>query len=125
MCTYFMNETTKTLKLFFIIHIVISVLAGVIALCVFDGEAFRNFIIGELLMSFSLLSMGFALYLGFFKKNIALLVGVIVFKWPILIYVVFKLIGNNQAYLGYLAAGFSIWIFSALIWSIFNQRVRL
>lgn len=124
MCTYSMNENTKTLKLFFIIHIVMAVLWAVISLCVLDGLALYNFIAGELLMSFSLTSIGFALYLGFFKKNIALLVGVIVFKWPILIYVVFKLIGNNQASLGYFAAGFSTWIFSALVWSIFNQKVR-
>ena len=124
MCIYSMNENTKILKLFFIIHIVMTILGAAAALCVLDKEALWSFLAGELLMSFSLTSIGFALYLGFFKKNIALLVGVIVFKWPILIYVVFKLIGNDQASLGYFAAGFSTWIFSALIWSIFNQKVR-
>lgn len=79
---------------------------------------------GELLISISLLSVGLGIYLGIFKKNIALLVGVIVFKWPILIYVVFKLVGNNQAYLGFFAAGFSIWVVSALVWAFSNPKDR-
>ena len=119
-----MNENTKTLKLFIIIHILVTLLGTIVALCVLNEGASKMFLIGELLMGFSLLSVGIAVYLGFYKKNIALLVGVIVFKWPILIYVVFKLVGENQAYFGYLAAGFSTWIFSAIIWSFFNQKVR-
>ena len=79
---------------------------------------------GVMLITLSLTSVGIGIYLGIFKKNIALLVGVIVFKWPILIYVVFKLVGNNQASLGYFAAGFSIWIISALVWAFSNPKDR-
>ena len=107
---------------FFVIHTVITVACSAAMLRVTSQLNALNFIIGQFYVWVSLTSISLAVYLFFLKKNIALLVGVIVFKWPILIYVVFKLAESVSVSPVYLALGFLPVLLSALIWSVFQKE---
>lgn len=106
---------------FFKIHLIITVLCTVLMLCVLSGGSQRNFITGQAYVWISLISVSLSVYLFFLKKNIALIVGVIVFKWPILIYVVYRLTESTNLEPVGLALGFTPVLLSAFIWSVMQK----
>lgn len=106
---------------FLAIHSVITVICTAAAHSVFGREPFLSFVLGELFLWISLLSISLSVYLIFLKKNIALSVGVIVFKWPILIYVVYKLTNELNIQPGYLSIGFIPIFVSSLVWSALQK----
>ena len=76
------------------------------ALCVFELSIALSFVVAAGVMTFSFLSIGAVLYWMFLKKSIALLIGVIVFKWPLLIYVVLLFMKYVEPPLSGLCRGF-------------------
>lgn len=73
-------------------------------------------------MGVSLLTLYFSVYLFFLKKNIALLISVIVFKWPILVYVVYKMTKQIEIAPIFLSLGFVPVLISALVWSFLQKE---
>ena len=109
----------KKLKIvsFLAIHLAVSVVCGVALHSAIGMEMWINFMLGQLFLWVSLSTLSASVYLFFLKKNIALLVGVIVFKWPILMYLVFKMTKNFEFNPQWLALGFMPVLISALVWS--------
>ncbi len=104
------------------VHGLVTVIATGLMLSVFERERALNFATGELIVWLSLLSLSLSVYLFFLKKNIALIVGVIVFKWPILIYVVYRLTEMVNSPPVFLALGFFPVVLSSLIWAVFQKE---
>ena len=77
---------------------------------------------GAALVSFSFVSIGAALYWVFFKKSIALLVGVIVFKWPILIYALIWFTRHYTLDFSAFAIGSMVWLPAGLIWHFVTNK---
>lgn len=108
--------------LFLAIHGVVTVVATFLMLSVFGLNSALNFAIGELFIWMSIISLSLSALLFFLKKNIALIVGVIVFKWPILIYVVFRLTEMVNSAPVFLALGFVPVVLSSLIWASMQKE---
>lgn len=122
-----MPSSTSTPKesnigLFLIVHGVVTVVLTLLMLGVFDLNSALNFAIGELFIWLSILSISLSALLFFLKKNIALIVGVIVFKWPILIFVVFRLTEMVDSAPVFLALGFVPVVLSSLIWASMQKE---
>ncbi len=78
----------------------------------------NSFYFGQLIFCLSFLSLIISVRFFFFKKNIALLLILIVLKWPVLIYIVYqvtKLVKPNPIYL---SGGIFPLVLSAFIWSL-------
>lgn len=84
-------EKISEAKIFFIAHLGISLFMALLVYFSFGVQTAINFNLGQLVLWLSLGSLGVSLYLFFFKKSIALLIALIVLKWPILILIVYKL----------------------------------
>ena len=108
-------------KSFFLWQLATAILVSCLALLIGKGPIAWSFVVGVALMTFSLMSLGMAVYLGFYKKNIALLIGVIVFKLPILIYVVYKLVESFSLSFLHLAAGYGVWVLPSILWLGFQK----
>lgn len=122
MLTFTLKKENRGLKELLVIHLVITVICTIAALRLFPENQSANFILGQSYAWVSLLSLSFSVYLFFLKKNIALLVSVIVFKWPILVYVVYKMTEKVELSPGFLSTGFMPVIVSALIWSFMQKE---
>jgi len=95
---------------------------GGIMLCIAGQGAALSFLMAAGLVLVSMISVALVLRVMFLKKNIALLVVVIVFKWPILIYILLLLLKNFEVE----ALGFSLgtlaWVPSTLAWHFIANR---
>lgn len=111
----------NNLGLFFKIHLTITVICTTLTLRFFSSQESVNFVAGELYVWMSLISLSLSVYLFFLKKNIALIVGVIVFKWPILIYVVYRLTESVSLSPVALSLGFFPVLISSIIWSVLQK----
>jgi hypothetical protein len=112
----------KNLRSFFLIHLIVTIICSAFALRVFPQSRLQNFIFGQILVWVSLISITFSVYLFFLKKNIALLVSVIVFKWPILIYVIYKMTEKIESEPLFLAFGFLPVLGTSLVWSFLQKE---
>ncbi len=110
-------EKNNELGLFYLYHIIITLLFSGLSFYFLPSLAFQNFMLGQLYSWISLGSLGLSLYLFFLKKSIALLIALIVLKWPILIYVVYKLTQTVTLEPLWLTIGFLPIFLSALLWS--------
>lgn len=108
--------------LFFLIQGFISLFSLAATYSVISQREFLSFAMAHFLVWFSLLSFSVSAYLFFLKKNIALLVGVIVFKWPILIWLVYKMTGLIDISPVFFALGFTPPIIGAIIWSFLQKE---
>ncbi len=120
-----MPSSTPTLSNFgpfLAIHGLVTLLATTLMLSVFELNSALNFAIGELFIWLSLLSVSLSVYLFFLKKNIALIVGAIVFKWPILIYVVYRLTEMVNSAPVFLALGFVPVVLSSIFWAAIQKE---
>ena len=91
-------------------------------LCVASRTVGLSFALGAALVTFSFASLGATLYWAFFKKSIALLVGVIVLKWPILIYAMIWFMEQIQVYLPAAALGSMVWLPAGIIWHFIANK---
>ncbi len=108
-------------QLFFIYHTVITVVLSIFAYLLLEDLSFKNFMLGQIMSWLSLASLAFSIYLFFLKKSIALLIALIVLKWPILIYVLLKLTRMVVLEPVWLSIGFLPIFLSALVWSTFHK----
>ena len=109
-------------RYFLLIHGVLTGLTVFLALCATSRGWGSSFTLGQLFVWISLLSISLPVYLFFLKKNIALLVGFIVFKWPILVYMVFRLTQSVELDSVAFSIGFIPVFISALVWSILQKE---
>lgn len=109
-------------RLFFVIHGVITLIFSLIMCGVIETEDWLSLVYGQLFVWLSLLSLSLSLFLIFSKKNIALFMGVIVLKWPILIYIVYVLARRVHLSGGHFALGFSPLLFSGIIWAVIKKQ---
>lgn len=109
--------------LFLLIHGGVTLSASVITQGVFSELGQRSFLLGQLFVWISVISISLPLSLFFFKKNIALIVGISVLKWPILIFGVYRLTGIVKPNMAHLSLGFMPIFLSAILWS-FLQKYR-
>ena len=122
MLTSYLKKTTSRLGNIVTIHILVTILSTYAATQLIDASKLANFLVGQGYAWISLLSLSFSVYLFFLKKNIALLIGVIVFKWPILIYVVYKVTETVKLEPVFLALGFLPLVFSFLVWALLQKE---
>lgn len=102
-------------------HLIISV--GMIALGFVPSLQLlqREMLIGTLLSFFNFALISWALKNIFLKKNIALSVSVIVFKWPILGYLLYILLRNKQLHVGGLAIGGSSLVLAVVLLAVWDH----
>ena len=109
-------------KQFFLIHLVITVTLTLAAQRLCSENNFQSFCLGQFYVWLTFISISFSVRLFFLKKNIALLIAIIVFKWPILIYVVYlaaRLVNPSSLFL---AAGFVPILISSLVWALMQKE---
>ncbi len=112
----------SNITLFFAIQGLVTLLLLVATYSVISQNQFLSLAMAQVLVWFSLLSFAIFAYLFFLKKNVALLVGVIVFKWPILIWLVYKMTGLISISPVFFALGFMSPIIGAIIWSFLQKE---
>lgn len=105
-----------------IIHGILSILTATLMLLVVSPNQWWSFMFCQLFIWMSLLTLTFSVYVFFLKKNIALLIGLIVFKWPILIYMAYRLIRAIELDSLAFSVGFIPLFMSGLIWSYFQSE---
>ena len=103
--------------LFLLIHGVLSLVLGVVARSATAPDWSWSFLWGQAFCLLSLVSLSLSVYFILLKKNIALLVAVIVFKWPILMVILYWLSQSSRFIEAAFSFGFLPVFFSALIWS--------
>lgn len=116
------KKTTSWLGNIVVIHSLVTIVASFAASRLFVSGELANFLIGQAYAWLSLLSLSFSVYLFFLKKNIALLVAVIVFKWPILIYVVYRVTQTVKLEPVFMALGFFPLVLSFLLWAFMQKE---
>lgn len=102
---------------FFGIHLVITAIASLIIHGVTAEQEWESFLCGQLFVWLSLLSLSLSLFLIFSKKNIALFMGVIVLKWPILVYFVYSLTQRVNLSGAWFALGLFPIVVSGIVWA--------
>ena len=117
-----LKKTTSLLGNIVLIHVFVTVAVSYAASRLFGPGDLANFLVGQAYAWLSLLSLSFSVYLFFLKKNIALLVAVIVFKWPILIYVVYKVTETVKLEPVFMALGFFPLVLSFLLWALLQKE---
>lgn len=105
----------------FCIHLVVAAVLGLLSLGFLKQPLALSFLAGEGLLTFSLLSFGLVLAFQKFQKNWGLLLCVIVFKWPFLLYVVFVLTNRYDLPTMGMVAGLMVWLISVPIWMTFQK----
>ena len=112
----------KRSRSFFVIYFIITGICCAASELFFDPEERSHFYFGLFLFCLSFLSLLVSVHFFFLKKNIALLLVLIVLKWPVLIYIIYqmtKLIKPNPVYL---SAGVFPLVLSAFLWSLITRR---
>lgn len=115
-------DSLRTGRIFLLIQASTSLFLSLLALCVLGWAAALSFAVGAALVAFSFLSIGLTLYWVFHKKSIALLVGVIVFKWPILIYAMIWFMNRYTVDFAAFAAGSMVWLPAGLVWHFIANK---
>lgn len=118
MSIYTKNKIWKFLGL----HGLVSCFTSILTLSTIGSGAWQNFMLGQFYLWFSLLTLSLTIHMFFLKKNVALLVGVIVFKWPILMYMVYKMTSTVSLQPIWLATGLMTILVSALLWSFLQTE---
>lgn len=118
----FSRIKTSSLGSFSLLHLGVSLVANLLALCAMDSQMFQSFVRMQVIFWISLLSIILSSELYFLKKNVALLISVIVLKWPILVYVVYKMMDRLEVASG-IVLGIVPLLLSILLWSILQKRI--
>ena len=105
-----------------VIQGLLSGVTAVLMLLVMSSNQWWSFMLAQLFIGMSLLTLTFSVYVFFLKKNIALLIGLIVFKWPILIYMAYRLTRAIELDSLAFSVGFIPLFLSGLIWSYFQSE---
>ena len=105
-----------------VIHGAVTLALSLLTLSVFKGIDHTSFLIGQGFVWVSLISIGVMIYFYFLKKNIALTVGIIVLKWPILVYLVYQLTERMSLNFVTFALGFLPIFLSSVIWSVTQKE---
>lgn len=109
------------MKAFLFYQVIVAICLSLLLLPVMEREVWLSFQWGQVFMLFSLISVALSVHIFFLKKNIALFTGLIVFKWPILIYMAFRLTQLTELRPWSFVMGFSPILLTAFIWS-YRQR---
>jgi len=109
-------------KSLLIIQGIISGLTSIMLLIVMNPNQWQSFMLAQVFVWISLLTLTFSVYLFFLKKNIALLTCLIVFKWPILIYMAYRLTQSLELDSLAFSVGFIPLLLSGLVWSYFQSE---
>ncbi len=117
-----LKKDQNSLTQFFLYQGICSFFATVLILCVSTPIDKTSFVISQILVWISLVSIGIAVYLFFLKKNIALLIGVIVFKWPILILLVYKMTTIYRISSVSFSLGLLPLILGSFVWSFTHKE---
>lgn len=117
-----LKKRNKEFTEFLLIYLAITTICTIAAAHFLSKTHRQSFWLGEACMGVSLLTLYFSVYLFFLKKNIALLISVIVFKWPILVYVVYKMTKQIEIAPIFLSLGFVPVLISALVWSFLQKE---
>ena len=115
------TTNTKTAKLFLAIHFVVFTVCTALAFLLLEAQEAKAFLLGEGLLMVSLLSLALAIYFGMIVKKILLAVGVIVFKWPLLIYIVLQSVNAGPMPFIYVSGGLSTWLLTAVILAVIEK----
>lgn len=121
MLSFISNPKGSNYRQLLLIHGAITLVASGITLSVLNEKDSSSFLLGQLFVWISLISIGVSITLFFLKKNIALIVGIIVLKWPILMYVVYILTERVKPNMVWLSLGTVPILVSALIWSVLQK----
>lgn len=113
---------TKNIKLFLGIHLLTTIASSGLMYCAASQSWFHNFLISQVFIWLSLSSLSFSVWLFFLKKNIALLIGVIVFKWPILGIVLYKTVTLIELETVPFSLGFFSVLLSSIIWAFLQKE---
>lgn len=111
-------ESTRTARRFLLMHVLVVGLSSAPSFFFLEWNEAQAFFLGNMLLLLSLLSLYLAVYWGMVRKKTGLAVGVIVFKWPLLIYIVLQSVKTGNVPFVYLACGFSTWLLTALLWAV-------
>ncbi len=113
-----LREVLRETKSFFLYYSAVTLLFSALMLRVLNPPQWQSYALSVGLVTAVLLTLTLAVYLFFLKKNIALLTAVIVFKWPLLGYLVYLVIGDSKIdSLGF-PLGIAPLILGALIWAL-------
>lgn len=113
-----LTEIVKEIRGFYLYFSVVTLLTTFIARSILSEHGWYSYAISIGLVTVVLISLTLSVYLFFLKKNIALLMAVIVFKWPILAYLVYSLTGSKGVNSLGFALGILPLIVGALIWAV-------
>ena len=91
-------------------------LGSALTLRVAGPDAAVSFALAGGLVIISMVTLGLVLWVMFLKKSIALLVVVIVFKWPILIYLLHSILESIEVNALGFSLGAMVWMPSTLAW---------
>lgn len=116
------KKDLRSANSFFVLIGLTSMTTGLLTYSITNYEFFIGFLISQLLVGASLLSIALSVYLFFLKKNVALLIGVIVFKWPILIWLVYEMTTKYKLTPISFVLGFLPLLIGAFVWSFFQKE---
>lgn len=105
-----------------VIHGIFSGTTAVLMPLVMNFNQWQSFMLSQAFIWVSLLTLTFSVYVFFLKKNIALLTGLIVFKWPILIYMAYRLTESIEVHSLSFSVGLIPLFVSGLTWSYFQSE---
>ena len=120
----FTKDDISKIKGFLVAHGLVFVVASLMGFFMLSRAGFVSLMYGQLVMVLSLSSISVAVYLGAIRKNIVLLVSVIVLKWPILLYVLFKMFEKKQEQVEFFVLGMSLVFVSSGFWYLTNKQRR-
>lgn len=118
----FFKRSSFQIRIFSLIYFTVGLVSSLITRSIISENQWNSFVVGQVCVGISLISIMFSVQLFFLKKNIALLVAVIVFKWPILMYIVYKMTEMINFKPEWVAIGFLPILASSLIWSFLQKQ---
>lgn len=118
----FLKIKAKGLGSFLGIFLTGTAIANILAMRTMELAVRQSFVMIQVLLGISIGSLILSVYLFFLKKNVALLISVIVLKWPILVYVVYKMTEKREVSSIGIALGFLPLLMSALLWSFLQKN---
>jgi hypothetical protein len=112
------------LKVFFITYF-ISTVIGALALHIFNSQlAAVSFVAGAAVMMLNVAGLHFAWSRILVKKQVALPVGVIVIKYAILGFIIYRVATENLLQVSWFAAGFSLVLISSVVSILRSPKVE-
>lgn len=112
------------MKIFFLTYFIIGALGSVFLYLFSSKLAAISFALGCAIMMLNVVGLQFAWGRILVKKQVAVPMGVIVFKYAILGFIIYRIVTSNSFELSWFAAGFSVVLISAVATLIRSDRLE-